>query len=200
MDKLGLAKNQIDKVTKNYLSNGWRLPDQIDIWIHQPWFNSVPSSENESLDYMSITNAILYDGAEEAIAIVTYIDPQSHRASIVYGYEKRLSQKLNHKVLTGDTLKIYYVVDSNGKPRILSSIRCKLPDDLNYAKHVEGTVRKRNDSNYAQIRFGNENAFLSANLVSKYKVTDGETVKCRITYDYDKKRGTWNWVCVKIRK
>jgi hypothetical protein len=200
MEKLGLAKNQIDIVTKNYLSNGWRLPGQIDIWIHQPWFNSVPSNNNESMDYMPITNSILFDGAEEAIAVVTYIDPQSHRASIVYGYEKRLSQRLNHKVIIGDTLKIFYVFDSNGKPRILSSIRCKLPDDLNYAKHVEGTVRKRNDSNHAHIRYGNENAFLSSNLVSKYKVTDGETVKCRITYDYDKKRESWNWVCVKIRK
>ena len=200
MNKLGLAKNQIDKVTKNYLSNGWRLPSQIDIWIHQPWFNSVPSSDNESLDYMSITNAILFDGAEEAIAIITYVDPQSHRASIVYGYEKRLSQKLNHKVLIGDTLKIYYVVDSNGKPRILSSTRCKLPDDLRYGKHVSGTIRKRDDQDHAQVRFGNEKAFLSASLVSKYKVKDGDSVQCRIAYDYDKRRDSWNWVCVKIRK
>lgn len=200
MNQLGLAKNQIDKVTKNYLSNGWRLPSQIDIWIHQPWFELTISCSKETLDYMAITNAILFDGAEEAIAIVTYIDSQSHRVSMVYGYEKRLSQKVHHKVLPGDVLKISYIEDSNGKPKLLSATRCELSADLNYAKHVEGKVKKRGVQSHAQICFGNEKAFLSANLVSKYQVNNGDKVKCRITYDYDKKREAWNWVCVKIRK
>jgi hypothetical protein len=199
-EKYDLAKNQIDIATKTYLSHGWPLPYQLDSWIHQPWINTTTSSNNESLDYMSITNAILFDGAEEAIAVVTYVDPQSHRAFMIYGYEKRLAQKLNQKVLTGDALRIFYVDDSNGKPKILSSTRCSLPNDLDYAKHVEGTVRKRDDQRHALIQFGNEKAFLSADLVTKYKVNDGDSVKCRITYDYDKKREKWNWVCVKIRR
>jgi hypothetical protein len=200
LNKLELAKNQIDKVTKNYLQNGWRLPNQIDNWIHQPWFATINSTDKETLDYMSITNSILFDGAEEAIAIVTYIDPKTHRSSLVYGLEKRMTQKINHKVLQGDVLKINYVEETNGKPRIISSIRCDLPDDLMYGKHVSGTIRKRDDQEHAQVRFGNEKAFLSANLVCKYKIKDGDSVQCRIAYDYDKRRETWNWVCVKIRK
>lgn len=199
-EKYDLAKNHIDIVTKTYLSNGWSLPNQLESWIHQSWINTTTSNSNETLDYMSITNAILFDGAEETIAVVTYADPQSRRAHMVYGYEKRLVQRLNQKVLTGDTLKIYYVVDADGKPKVISSTRCSLPNNLEYAKHVEGTVRKRDDQKHALIRFDNENAFLSADLVNKYKVKDGELVKCRVTYDYDKKREKWNWVCVKIRK
>ena len=195
-----LAKNQIDIATKTYLSHGWPLPHQLDSWIHQPWINTTTTSGNETLDYMSITNAILFDGAEEAIAVVTYVDHQSRRAIMVYGYEKKLTQRLNQKVLAGDVLRIYYVVDPNGKSKILSSTRCSLPNDLNYAMHVEGTVRKRDGQSHAQIQFGNEKAFLSADLVNKYKVNDGESVKCRIAYDYDKKRNKWNWVCVKIRR
>lgn len=199
-EKYDLAKHHIDIATKTYLSHGWPLPYQLESWIHQPWINTTTSSSNETLDYMAITNAILFDGAEEAIAVVTYVDPQSRRAFMVYGYEKRLAQKLNQKVLTGDALKIYYVDDPNGKPKILSSTRCSFPNDLNYAKHIEGTVRKINGQNHAYIHFGNEKAFLSADLVNKYKVNDGDSVKCRITYDYDKKREKWNWVCVKIRR
>lgn len=199
-EKYDLAKHHIDIATKTYLSHGWPLPYQLESWIHQPWINTTTSSSNETLDYMAITNAILFDGAEEAIAVVTYVDPQSRRAFMVYGYEKRLAQKLNQKVLTGDALKIYYVDDPNGKPKILSSTRCSLPNDLNYAKHIEGTVRKINGQSHAYIHFGNEKAFLSADLVNKYKVNDGDSVKCRITYDYDKKREKWNWVCVKIRR
>ena len=199
-EKYELAKFHIDIATKTYLSHGWPLPYQLDTMIHQPWINTTTSSNKETLDYMAITNAILFDGAEEAIAVVTYVDPLSHRAFMVYGYEKRLAQKLNQKVLTGDALKIYYVDDPNGKPKILSSTRCSLPNELNYAKHIEGTVRKINGQSHAYIHFGNEKAFLSADLVNKYKVNDGESVKCRIAYDYDKKRNKWNWVCVKIRR
>ena len=199
-EQYGLAKNQIDIATKTYLSHGWPLPYQLESWIHQPWINSTTSSNNETLDYMSITNAILFDGAEEAIAVVTHVDPQSHRAFMVYGFEKRIAQRLKHKVLTGDALRIYYIDDSNGKPKIISSTKCSLPNDLNYAKHIEGTVRSLNGQSHAHIHFGNENAFLSADLINKYKVKDGELVKCRVAYDYDKKREKWNWVCVRIRK
>ena len=199
-EQYDLAKNQIDIATKTYLSHGWSLPYQLESWIHQPWINTTTSNNNEMIDYMAITNAILFDGAEEAIAIVTYVDPQSHRAYMVFGYEKRLVQRLNQKVLPGDTLKIYYVEDSNGKPKILGSTRCSLPNDLKYAKHVEGTVRKRDGQRHAQIHFGNERAFLSADLVNKYRVNDGDSIKCRITYDYDKMREKWNWVCVKIKR
>ncbi len=199
-EKYDFAKYQIDIATKTYLSHGWPLPYLLETWIHQPWINTTTSRNNEALDYMAITNAILFDGAEEAIAVVTYSDPQSRRAYMVYGHEKRLVQRLNQKVLTGDTLKIYYVDDADGKPKVISATRCSLPSDLEYAKHVEGKVRKRDDQGHALINFGNEKAFLSADLVNKYKVKDGDSVKCRITYDYDKKREKWNWVCVKIRR
>ncbi len=199
-ERFDLAKNQIDIATKTYLSHGWPLPDQLESWIHQPWINTTTPSSYETLDYIAITNAILFNGAEEAIAVVTYVDPQSHRAFMVYGYKKKLAQRLNQKVLTGDTLRIYYIDDSNGKPKIIGSTRCSLPNDLNYAKHVEGTIRKKDDQRHALIHFDNENAFLSADMANKYKVKDGELVKCRITYDYDRKREKWNWVCVKIRR
>lgn len=199
-EKYDLAKYHIDIATKTYLSHGWPLPYQLESWIHQPWINTTTSNSNETLDYMSITNAILFDGAEEAIAVVTYVDPQTHRTFMVYGLEKRITQKLNIKVLTGDTLKIYYANDGNGKPKVLSATRCGFASDLDYAKHVEGIVRKRNDQGHALISIGNEKAFLSSDLVNKYKVKDGDTVKCRIAYDYDKKRQKWNWVCVKIRR
>lgn len=199
-EKYDLAKNQIDIATKTYLSHGWPLPHQLDSWIHQPWINTTTTSSNETLDYMSITNAILFDGAEEAIAVVTYVDPPTKRAFMVYGYEKRLTQKLNQKVMAGDVVKICYVDDSNGKFRILSTTKCELPTGLNYAKIVKGTIKKREDWNFAFLHYEKEKAFVSPNNASKFKVSNGETVNSLVVYDFDKKKDSWNWVCVTINK
>lgn len=200
MNKLDLAKNQIDKVTKNYLQNGWRLPSEIDTWIHQSWFNSVPSNDHESLDYMTITNAILCEGTEEAIAIVTYVDQNSHKVSMVYGYEKRLAQKLRIKVKPGTILKINYIQDPDGKVRIMSSANCQIPSDLNYGKLVEGIIKKRDDWNFAFLHYGNEKAFVSPNIVSKFQISNGENVSSLIVYDFDKKKDSWNWVSITINR
>ena len=61
------------------------------------------------MSYKSITDAILCDGAEECIAVLTYVDQNSHKAFIVYGKEKRAVQKFRFKVHTGKTLKLYYI-------------------------------------------------------------------------------------------
>lgn len=198
MNHYGLAKNQIDKVVKNYLSNGWRIPNQIDIWIHQPWFNANIPNEKENLDYMSITNAILCEGSEEAVAIVTYVDPKIQKVTMVYGFEKRVTQKLRLKVNFGTVLRLNYVIDSDMKIKILSSIKCKLPEDLNYARMADGTIKKKAECNYAFFQYGKNKAFVSPNLVSKYNLTGGEHVNAIVVYDFDKKKESWNWICANI--
>jgi hypothetical protein len=197
---LDLAKYQIDKVTQCYLSHGWHLPYEVDCWIHQPWINTVSSTDKAPIDYMAITNEILGEKTEEAIAVVTFVDPNSQRATMVYGYEKRMFQKLRFKVGAGWTIKLNYVVNSDGKCRILNAGKCKLPLDLNYAKLVEGTIQKRKEWPYAYLHHGNEKAFISSNVVNKYKVTEGEKVKCLIVYDFDKKKNRWNWVVINVIK
>lgn len=199
-NQLDLAKFQIDKVTQCYLPQGWHLPYEVDCWIHQPWINTVTSSDKAPFDYMGITNEILGIQTEEVIAIVTFVDPNSHKATMVYGHEKRMSQKLRFKVDTGTVLKLNFVIESNGKQRILNAGKCKLPTDLNYAKRIEGTIKKRNDWAFAFLHYGNEKAFISPNMVNRYKVTDGENVKCLIAYDFDKKKDSWNWVVVNVNR
>ncbi|MGN1157566.1 MAG: DUF7017 domain-containing protein, partial [Agathobacter sp.] len=91
--QLDYAKYQIDKVTQCYLSQGWHLPYEITIWIHQPWINSVSANSAVPIDYMAITNSILCAGTDEAIAIVTRVDRLSHKVNLVYGLKKRTLQR-----------------------------------------------------------------------------------------------------------
>lgn len=56
-----LARNQIDIATKSYLELGRRIPNEIDNWIHQSWFENTKPNDIEELDYKAITDKILGD-------------------------------------------------------------------------------------------------------------------------------------------
>jgi hypothetical protein len=156
-----LAKFQIDKVTQCYLPQGWRLPYEVDCWIHQPWIKTVTSCDNAPLDYMAMTNDILGIKTEESFAVVTFVDPNSKRVGLVYGYEKYISQKLRIKVETGVVLKINYIIEPNGKIRILSSGQTPCPENLDFAKVVGGTVIKRNDKDFAFLKTSQGDYYIS---------------------------------------
>ncbi len=197
---LGHAKYQIDKVTQCYLSQGWHLPYEVDCWVHQPWINKVSSSDQEPIDYKTITDEILCEGTEEAIAIVTYIDANSHKETLIYGREKRMTQKLRFKVGTGVVLKINYITEPDGKLRILNAGQTRFPSDLDYAKVVEGTVRKRADRDFAFLKTNNGDFYIAPQIVRKHKLQDNEVVKSLIVYDYNRRKETWDWMCVSINK
>ncbi len=197
---LGHAKYQIDKITQCYLSQGWHLPYEVECWVHQPWINTISSSDQAPIDYMSITDEILCEGTEEAIAIVTYIDANSHRATLIYGREKRMTQKLRFKVGTGVVLKINYITEPDGKFRILSACQTRFPSDLDYAKVVEGTIRKRDDKNFAFLKTNNGDIYIAPQIVRKYNLLNNEAVKSLVVYDYNRRKETWNWTCVSINK
>jgi hypothetical protein len=197
---LGQAKFQIDKVTQCYLSQGWHLPYEVDCWVHQPWINTVSSCNQAPIDFKTITDEILCEGTEEAIAIVTYIDANSHKATLVYGREKRMTQKLRFKIGIGAVLKIYYITEPDGKLRILNAGQTRFPSDLAFAKVVEGTIRKRADKDFAFLKSNVSDFFIAPQIVRKYCLQDNETVKSLVVYDYNRKKESWDWTCVSINK
>lgn len=197
---LNSARYHIDAVTRCYASQGWRLPNEIDCWIHQPWLNSTTPDDKDPLDYMAITDDILCDGAEECVAVVTYVDQNSRKSFIIYGKEKRTVQKLRFKVHVGRALKLHYITDSEGRMKVISSTTVQLPSSLDYAKYVEGSIDKKDDKEFAFLKSGSIRCFVSPNIVKKYGLKNGDNVKSLIVYDYDKKKESWNWVCVNIKK
>jgi len=194
------AKHQINQITQCYLSQGWHLPYEVDCWARQPWINTVAPNSGSPIDYMIITNGILCEGTEEAIAVVTYVDSNSHKVNLVYGYKKHISQKLRSKVGHGMVLKINYVSEPDGKIRILSSSQTQFTDGLDYAKVVEGKARKRTDKDFAFLKAKEGEYYISPNVVRKYGIQDGDVVKGLIVYDYNKKKEEWDWTCISINK
>ena len=194
------ARYHIDAVTHCYASQGRRLPNEIDNWMHQPWLNTTNPDGNDPIDYTTITNDILCHGAEECIAVVTYIDQNTRRSSIIYGYEKRIVLRLHFRVHVGDILKLHYVKDRENRMTVLCSAKVQLPTDLNYAKYVEGVIDKRNEKEFAFLKTGSARCFVSPAIVKSHDLKNGDKVKSLIVYDYDRKKNSWGWASVNINK
>lgn len=84
--------------------------------------------------------------------------------------------------------------------KVLSSTAVYLPSDLDYVKCVEGNIDKRDDKDFAFLKSGSINCFVSPNIVKKYDLKNGDKIKSLIVYDYNKKKDVWNWVCVNVKK
>lgn len=200
MNQLDRARHHIDMITRCYVSQGWKLPYEVECWIHQPWFNTARPNGNDPIDFLKITNEILCNGTEEAIAVVIYVDPNSHKATIIYGEEKRMIHKFRFNVGVGSILKINYIKDANGKIKILNSAKTSFPNNLSYIKVVEGLVNKQKQNNFAFMKSSIGNCFISGNIIQKYNVVNGEQIKTLVVYDYNKKKEVWNWVCISIKR
>ena len=194
------AKYHIDQVVHCYMSNGWRLPNEIDSWIHQSWINITVSNSSAPIDFMSLTNELLCNGAEESVAVVTYFDQNSKKTSLVYGYKLRMAQKLKIKARPGDVLRINHVSDPVAQVKILNAVVVSLPQGLNYAKEVTGVIDRRQDNAFAFLKSESLHCYVNSSIVQKMNLHNGDRVKVLAVYDYNRRKDAWDWVCVNVKR
>ena len=193
------ARFHIDKVARNYMKQGWKMPPEIDNWIHEPWLNSATPIEDTDIDYMGITDDIICEGTKGATAFVTYINPEGKRATLIYGWKKRIIQKIHVDLGIGAVLNVRYYIDPGGKPRILHLTKGKFSDDLDYAKIVEGTIRKKGQHSYAFLSTDSHDYFIKPNIVRRYNLINGQKAMGLIIYDYFPKKDLWTWSCLSLK-
>ncbi len=194
------ARYQIDAASTTYLKKGWPLPNDLTDFIHKDWIGPATPDKSDPIDYLSITDGIICEGAEEAIAVVSYYDEQYKKFTLIYGKEKRIVQKLRIKAGIGVALKINYLMEADGSQRILTVSKTNLPNNLDYAKVVEGKVKQHEEWAYAFLKYEKEKIFISPATVSKYNLKDGEIIKALVVYDYNRKKEKWNWVCISVKR
>ena len=81
---------------------------------------------------------------------------------------------------------------------MLFARKTNLPTNLNYIKMVEGIVDKRVEKPFAFLNTNKKHIFISPVLVNQHQIQGGEKLKSLIVYDYNRKKETWGWTCVKF--
>lgn len=196
------AKFHIDAVYNCYSKNAWPLPSEICKWIQEPWIATITPNSTAPIDYMNLTDSILYKEATESTAIVTYIDTKNQKVHLIYGHKLKTVQKLKvrFKLNIGSILKIKYIIDSNNRPKIFNIEKTSLTNELPYLKEVKGIIEKRENNNFAFLKTENLKYYVSPNVVQIAKLNNGDKIHGLVVIEYDKKKENWNWVCVKAKK
>ena len=198
------AKCHIDKITKCYLQQGWRLPFEVQNWIREPWVNNSVADNSDAVDYKKCTDEILLQGTNESVALVTYVDVQKKRAIIVYGEKLRASVKISSlggKVKSGALLKLCWMPGKNGAIDIYaSSLLSDIPAGITYIKRVRGRVAKRDGDAFAFVQADGMHCYMSPQLVQRSKVENNDEVDVLVVLDYNKGKDKWNWVCSFLNK
>ena len=196
------AKHHIDKVSSCYLEQGWKIPSQIRIWAGQDWIHTTKSDHTDPMDYRTLTDDILYSDAKNCTAIVTYVDVQTKRMTIIYGLKKKLTVKyayLHIRPTEGMFLNIKYVSERDNI-RVVMATPYSGSMDVPYLKEIYGMIDKKQENPFAFIKGATDKYFVTPNIVSKYNLHGGESVNAIVAYDFNKKKSEWNWICISINK
>jgi hypothetical protein len=197
------AKYHLDRATKCYLSNGWRMPSELERYTHEAWVNNTVSDASDGIDYKPITDNILAQGSQVALATVTYVDTQSKRAVIVYGIKLQAMVKwsqLRTSVTEGMLLKIHYIATDNQRINIVSTAVADKSSlvDCSYIRVIQGVVAKRPDKDFAFIKAQDISVFVNPALVQRHQLKDKGQIEATIAYTYNKKKDEWSWNCVTV--
>ncbi|WP_337487002.1 hypothetical protein [Prevotellamassilia timonensis] len=157
-----------------------------------------------SVPFQRLTNAILKSGAQEHIAIVTYVNIKVKGVHVVYGLHKHLMLKdeyLDGPISEGMLLRLYLYEKRGGTARVVSVERADdldihNPETSSYIKELKGTVNRKTDASFAFINQGSISCYISPVLVEKYKLKNGSQAGFIAALVYNKKKDTWNWNAV----
>lgn len=199
------AKYHLDQLIRCYMQQGWHLPYEVQNWMKEPWVNNVQADNSDGIDYRQYTDAILARGANQNIAVVTYVDYKRKRALVVYGEKKRANVPLSQlgvKVKEGTLLELQWMSGADGNFIVAGSkiVERKALKDISYILIIDGKISKRETNQFAFIKKGNVQCYIRPETVQKQQLKDNDNVSVLAVLDYNKKKECWNWTCVFLIK
>ena len=199
------AKCHLDQVTRCYMQQGWNLPFELQNWIREPWVNNTQADSSDGLNYKQYTDAILARGANTSIAVVTYVDFTKKRASLIFAEKSRVTvpfSKFGFKVTEGMLLELQWMPDANGSITIVNT-KVTTPSALQgvtYIRKIEGTIFKRDNMPFAFVKKDKFQCYIKPELVREKQLTDKDKVSALVVLDYNKKKDSWDWNCLNLKK
>lgn len=198
------ARHHFDLVAQCYARQGWHLPIELRRLASWPPMRTTPPDATEPVDYMAISDGVLSEGANESVAVVTYVDRKSGMASVVYGNQRKARiglRKAWGEIARGMVLKIKWFAIADG----IRVAQAEVIDphtlrNIPYVKSFRGVAERPEGKGFAFVRGCHETCFIAPDIVSQTGLADGTEADFVVALDYDKKRETWNWQCVRAKK
>lgn len=171
--------------------------------LNEAWYAEAAGQKPSfELDYMSITNELLFADTSEINAVVSFVNKDKKMVTVVYGKRKegffkydRFIKKLNN----GDGMKIrIQEVSADGFMKVFSARVSDAPVDSDYCKLVNGSVSSNMSMTAFFLQAEKESFYIPSNIAGKMQLVIGEPVSAIVLYSYNKRREEWGWICVKV--
>jgi tetratricopeptide (TPR) repeat protein len=200
------AKYQIEKYIEERKRNASSLSFDVRCITNESWYNSTQSSPNVDIDYMAITDKLIFSDIPETIGVVTYVNRKCMMATVIYAPQKEAYFKYDkslREIKAGDFLAIRFdKTEENGYFVPLSvTMTVKRPSNEFYRENIKGIVTLNEKKTVGFLRGKNaHNSFISPTLLSSLVLSEGDEIQAAIVLQYNKKADKWQWACISISK
>ena len=199
------ARSYLDKYCQIKAETQTNVSREANSMLNEAWYAEAAGQKPSfELDYMSVTNELLFADTPETDAVVSFVNKDKKMVTVVYGKGKegffkyaRFIKKLNN----GDSLKIrIQEVSADGFMKVYSARVSDTLVDSDFCKSVTGSITSNRSMTAYFLQTDKESYFIPPFIVSKMQLVIGEPVSAIVLYSKNKKRGEWGWSCVKLKR
>ena len=197
------ARFYLDKYCQIKAETQTNVSREANSMLNEAWYAEAAGQKPSfELDYMSITNELLFADTPETDAVASFVNKDKKVVTIVYGKGKegffkydRFIKKLN----AGDGMKIrIQEVSADGFMKVFSARVSDALVDSDYCKLVNGSVSSNMSMTAFFLQAEKESFYIPSNIAGRMQLIIGEPVSAIVLYSYNKRREEWGWICVKV--
>lgn len=206
------AKTEIELITIARKKKDAKLSDQVQGWRDASWYREIRAPHNNKMLYIRFApraDSLLWADVPESIAIVTHVDKE--RGVFFFAVDKKIGgkqliKKPFERVQIGDVfaLKLREADPPAGSPspaKIWKVISGK-PEKEKVPEEICRRLYER-----VQIPYGRDfgfmkpsNVYVGSDVVKKYNLKDGQTVKGLALLSFNKAKNEWGWKMINVEE
>ena len=196
------AKTEINKVITTREKEGWKLPNQIKLWIEQDWYKTATTKENNKdlyAQHVKKAEEILFQDIPEEVIAVEFVNENKNILNFVkdkqkFGFFNYSGQLDNPQI--GDILKVRFNGDGqDGFYKILSAKKAEPNLTLEAIRNFEGSLKVIPPQNFGFA----DDVFIEPKLIQDNNLADGQTLTGKAILSFNKKKNEWGWKAIEIK-
>ena len=191
------ARTELDLLNQARTTHKYKIPTEVTNWQAMDWYKTAISSKSNFgfyKTYLPIAESLLFNDVVEELLIVEFVNTDKKMLNFIasetkFGYFKY--ERFFSDIKIGDTLKVRFQGGTNeGMHQLYTAI--KFNDEVfknQFLKEASGVVKIPEGKSFGFIT----DAFIHPNLVSKYKLVDGQEFSGKVIKSYNQEKKQWSW-------
>jgi len=199
------AKFEYKKVLVTRQKEGWILKDKHHGWQKKPWWNNTIETKSNRKLYdanTDVAESLLYTDMPEEIIVIEKVNKDKSVLNFVVSKEKSgfaSYRNLKVKPEVGGIYKVRFDKKEDTKSNFYKILSIRLSNaqpQSDIYREVNGVVKIKEGNSFGFVN----NVFIPPQILTTYKLKNGNSIKGVALQTYNSKRKAWGWNIIKINK